>query len=378
MKILLLDSFSIVYHDDFFASMAKRVSDVMYELTGVRMPVSLENGQEKSPIIRIGGEERAEYLCYSLLAEGSDITLLAGGEFSAEAAIRRFAEECVTAKKVVTFSDDMRLEGDAHDAEKSFPLHEDAKLRVMSCNALAEWENFGGKIPVSLRSEIFFSAVDGYAPTIIGVQEFSPAWFSAFDTYRDRGLFSVLSWKNPTKAAEDYLTAILYRSDLLTASDFGFLPYEKSSNSRCCVMAWALFTHNESGRKFIFLNTHWDGQASIHGSAQCAETTGLIKLLKQRYNVPVVCTADLNANEQSELFARLTADTELKSVKYEAKELINDIGSWHDLGREASSTLSRDHILASKDVKTLRFETIIRNGQIFASDHSYLVADISL
>ncbi len=378
MKILLLDSFSVVYRDPAFFDMARRVSDVLFELIGVRMPVSKVSGREKSPLIRIGGEESTEYLCYSLFADGSDIVLLAGGEFSAEAAIRRFANECITAKKVVTFSENLLLEGDAHDGEKEFPLSEGADVRIMSCNALAEWENFGGKIPVSLRSEIFFSALDGYAPTVIGVQEFSPAWFSAFEGYRTRESFSVLSQRNPSRSGEDYLTAILYRSDLLSVSDYGFVPYEKSSNSRCCLMAWALFTHKESGKKFVFFNTHWDGQASVHGAAQCAQAIDLIDALRKKYNAPIVCTADLNANEESELYRRFVEETGLKNAKYCANEQVNDIGSWHDLGRESSSALSRDHIFATSDVKALRFETVIRNGQIFASDHSYLVADIAL
>lgn len=378
MKILLLDSFSIVYRDPAFADMARRVSDVLFELTGVRMPVSRESGREKSPMIRIGGEEAAEYLCYSLFAEGSDLTLLAGGEFSAEAAIRRFSDECITAKKVVTFSENLLLEGDAHDSEKDFPLSDGSSVRVMSCNVLAEWENFGGKIPVRLRSEIFFSALDGYAPSVIGVQEFSPAWFTAFEGYRARESFSVLSQTNPARAGEEYLTAILYRSDLLSASDYGFVPYEKSSNGRGCLMAWALFTCKESGKRFVFFNTHWDGQASVNGAVQCAQAIALIGELREKYNAPIICATDLNANEESELYRIFVEETSLKNVKYTAGEQVNDIGSWHDLGREAASTLSRDHVFATPDVKALRFETVIRNGQIFASDHSYLVADIVL
>ena len=59
------------------------------------------------------------------------------------------------------------------------------------------------------------------------------------------------------------------------------------------------------------------------------------------------------------------------------KKRLNKLGSWHTWGQLTSSAGSCDHItVTSKDTKVLQFETLIYNDQHYASDHSWLIADI--
>ena len=93
---------------------------------------------------------------------------------------------------------------------------------------------------------------------------------------------------------------------------------------------------------------------------------------------PVITTGDFNSNEISKAFPKLLADCNMQDCKFTAKKLLNSIGSWHELGLATPSTYSCDHITATKDVTVHQFETLIYNEQIYGSDHSWLVSDISL
>ena len=248
-------------------------------------------------------------------------------------------------------------------------------VRVMSCNIMAEWPSYGGdQSPVSVRKEIFFSAIDEYAPTVIGLQEFSPQWYAALDDYADRSKWEILKIQNPNVSSEYVCSTVMYRKDLYTLKDSGMQYYSKFNNGRCRCITWAALQDKTSGKTFCFVSTHWDGDSSENAPTQLAEEAAFVNAMAASY--PVIATGDYNANEYTDLFQNFLSQTNSADAMYAAAERVNVVGSWHGFGQYTPSAGSCDHITTTAGGTVLKFETLMYNEQIFCSDHAWLIADI--
>ena len=354
--------------------------------TGVTLPVCGPTDPETAHEILIGDTGRTasdalpapEPLCFSARVDGGKLVLRAGGLHSLRELLTRLTD-LLPAAGSAELGADFALSGDLRDDPFDFRAPADAQMRVMSVNILAEYETWGGKIPVEERKEIFFSMLETYRPDVLGLQEFSPAWHDALADYAHADEWELVTFPNPNASAIPpcVFSLILYRKARFDRVDAGMRYYSRFNNNKCRCCSWVVLRDRETGREFCMISTHWDGKDTPDTMTQVAEMCEVVNEMRRR-GLPVFTTGDFNSNEVTAAYPKLLADCEMQDVKFTAERLLNRIGSWHDLGCPTPSYYSCDHITATKDVTVRQFETLIHNRQIWGSDHSWLVADVSL
>ena len=119
---------------------------------------------------------------------------------------------------------DFVLEGDLFDDTLDSSKPADSDLRIMSCNILAEFESWTANaalnpfLPVSIRKEILYAALDYYQPTVVGFQEMTMNWYAAAEEYHEYAeKWEILKFKNPQRTDGEYVfSTVMYRKDLYT------------------------------------------------------------------------------------------------------------------------------------------------------------------
>ena len=218
------------------------------------------------------------------------------------------------------------------------------------------------------------SALEFYRPTVVGLQECCPTWYKGIKESEGFEDWSILEIQNPKMQTEKVFSTIMYRKDLFTLVDSGMQYYSEYNNVRCRCITWAVLRVKATGKEFCFVSTHWDGGSTSKTMTQANELTAFVNRMAATY--PVVTTGDFNSNESSEALRKLLSGADSVDCMYAAKNRLNQLGSWHGWGKDTASSGSADHITATKDMTVLQFETLIYNEQIYASDHSWLVADV--
>lgn len=250
-------------------------------------------------------------------------------------------------------------------------------IRVMSANLRAEfatWASDGvAPAPTSTRVLYLKSMIDENAPTIIGSQEVSPTWYTAFSkldttkwawlTEKDAAGYSYYNFvPNKGKA----LNTILYRKDLLTLSDHGVKAYDARSNGHCIV--WGVFNVKSTGKQFVMISTHWtpgSGKASER-LAQAKELATFVNQMKRTYADTVICTGDFNCKADSTEFK--TFLTKSKSADCGISAAVRD-----------DKTAKIDHVTATTDAE-LKYYTVCYEAysKYDLSDHPFVLGDIKL
>lgn len=380
-----LENYRMVYGDANMLEPLQALRDELAERTGYVLDIVKDTEPATEYEIIFGETARPEsanapkqdYLHYSVEFVGSKLVLSAGGLHSLSKVAKTLASLLIGDKTEVALSSDFRLEGSyIDDPYNNTTMPEGADVRVMSCNILAEYENYNGRIPVALRKEVFFAALDYYQPTVVGLQEFSPAWFECFGEYRDADKYEVFKVMSPN-GKDNYFTTILYRRDLLEVIDSGVHKYSVGNNLRGRCVAWASFRVKATGKVFSFTSTHLDGFDSADTEIQIAEWAEIINRLAALG--PVMSTGDFNTTEGTQDFEEMQTLASVRDVRYDCEVRLNEEGSYHDLGNPMSGYgLALDHVFATYDAICKRFEMLIFNEQIWGSDHSWVLADMKL
>lgn len=325
--------------------------------------------------------EHLPYMHYSILVFSDRVEIRSGGFYSMSRATSIFFDLLVSSPSEVT--EGFSLIGDVLDDDIDHSKPKDSDLRIMSCNLLAEFESWTAEeelfpyLPIYRRREILFSALDVYAPTVIGFQEATLGWYEALDDYMANhpGKWSILKFDNPNKNNEEYVfSTVMYRSDLFSLVDSGMKFYSKYNNARCRCITWAVLKSVSSGKEFCFASTHWDGKGREHGFLQVGEISDFVNSFKS--SMPVFTTGDFNANEKSEEFKQYLRDADIVDSRYAASKIVTNVGSWHPFTSDKISWGSCDHITATKDVTVQKYRAIWQSGIIFASDHCWIISDI--
>lgn len=326
-------------------------------------------------------KEHLPYLHYSILVFSSRIEIRSGGYYSMSRAVHLLFDLLVSSPSEVT--EGFSLSGDFLDDDIDHSKPKTSDLRIMSCNLLAEFESWTAEeelfpyLPIYRRKEILFSALDVYAPTVIGFQETTTGWYAAIEDYMEAhpGKWDILKYENPNKNNEEYVfSTVMYRSDLFTPVDSGMKFYSRYNNARCRCMTWVVLRSAKDGKEFCFVSTHWDGKGREHGFLQVGEIAELVRSFSK--DMPVFTTGDFNANEKSDEFKQYLVDADIVDAKYAANELVTNVGSWHPFTSDKISWGSCDHITATKDVTVQKYRVLWQSGIVLASDHCWILADI--
>lgn len=271
---------------------------------------------------------------------------------------------------------------------------ESSDVRVMSFNILAsDWSN---KPAVKGRDDLVRDVVSRYLPDVIGMQEVNAEWYdslkSEFGTYKFVNENKIKIW------GEVNYSTIAYNTETVSLIKWGQSPYMVNYNKNCRNFMWAIFEmKNEPGERFIVTSTHWDltSDRRVH---EAIEMSGLLAIIGEKYNLPIFCTGDYNARENSDeckVFEKLTS---FKDGKYAAEKrglvastyhLGDGTGTEDDytsgywkLGKVSyrqshiNTIQSIDHIFVSPDTDVLYYDTVVDEAALTASDHCPIYIDV--
>ncbi len=386
-----IKNYKIIYTEKWGEDIAKHLSDAIREKCGYVLEVALDTDSLPTEYeILLSDTNRAESanvitpapLHYVAEVSGGKLIIKSGGDHSFPKSLLPLIENISSDKSGVVMNEGYQLNGNLYDDPCDSSKPENSDLRLMSCNILAEFESWSGNppvempyLPVSLRKEIFFAALDYYQPTVIGFQEMTPNWYMAAEEYDTEDVFEILKYANPNRHDGEYVfSTVMYRKDLYTLIDSGMKFYSKFINGRSGCYTWAVLKDNKSGKEFCFISTHWDGTGRPNGFLQQEELSAFVKEMKKNY--PVFTTGDFNSNEISPEFIKYLEECEMVDAKHAAEIQVNNVGSWHNFLQQNLSWGSCDHITATNDAVILKFQTLYKNELIYCSDHCWLIADI--
>lgn len=392
-----LGKYRIVYSGVSHEATAITLRDSIIAQTGYVLDCVRDGFSDPTPYeILLGDTSRKESgevdtpapLHYVLRPVGTKLVLKAGGNHSlvlaSEQMIADITQNITSLKIDETFSFSNHYINDPHD----YSFAQGADIRIMSANVQASLYGYNTAMVnagfnFNRCPEIFFSALEVYEPTVIGLQECCSNWSREIQRYDGYDKWSLLAFDNPNVANESVFSTIMYRKDLLTLVDSGSQYFSAYDNKQCRCMTWAIFKLNSNGKEFAFISTHWDisradssNEHASNSATQCAEMTELINKLSERY--PVFSTGDFNNSEISTVFKKLLADTNSEDCMHVAINRVNQESSHHGWGKPTTSQYSVDHILAPRNARVLKFESLIYSEQIYASDHSWLIADVEI
>lgn len=313
----------------------------------------------------------ADYMHYDIHVENNDLIVSTGGYYSLERLLMNLADT-VFQNGVFDIEEGFSSSGNYFDAA-NYPIAKDADLRIISANVLADLSGWGGEsINWKYRAEIFAGNMDFYDADVVGIQECSPSWLE----FLQNGFNSPL--KLLGKPSQNTFTYVLYNAERLEVLEYGYHDFSVKNNLRARGIAYGVFKDKESGKTFAFGSTHWNGGDNDDCKKQVNEAAKVLNDLKVKYNCSIYCTGDFNSNENTSVYKLFMQLTDMEDTMYTTTNRTNKLPSWHELGVENFSTLSCDHIFASKGVKCVKYRTLVENSQIYASDHSWLAADIIL
>ncbi len=194
---------------------------------------------------------------------------------------------------------------------------------------------------------------------IFGVQE---ATRKQLDDLLECGMFGFVGGgRNDFKDGGEF-SAILYRKDrfkLLKGGTFGLsetpeIPGVKSWGSACPRIAtWGLFQDRQTGKKFIYYNTHLDHRS------ENARVNGIKLLVDHAKNnmpgVPLVISGDFNAKPNSVTYQTAAALLKDSAAVSEAAHL-GPQGTFHGYGKYQTKQ-PIDYIFVSEEFRVLSHRT---------------------
>jgi endonuclease/exonuclease/phosphatase family metal-dependent hydrolase len=181
-------------------------------------------------------------------------------------------------------------------------------------------------------------------------------------------------------------SAIFFRKDrftLLKNGDFWLsqTPDQPSKgwDATCCnrICSWVYLTDKTSGRNFYFFNAHFDHEGNI---ARIESS----KLVLQRItsiagNEPVIFTADLNGDRQTEWYRNIGSSDIVHDSHGDVNFPYESNGTFNGFGKTVSSGPVIDHIFISRHFLVNRWGILTDTFRgKFASDHFPVMAEVSL
>lgn len=147
------------------------------------------------------------------------------------------------------------------------------------------------------------------------------------------------------------------------------------------IATWAILKDNNTGKKFLFLNTHLDHQGTI------ARREGAKLILKKANELskgyPVIVTGDFNATQTEEPIQILTDEKNPEHLTDSQKSADLKYGpewTFHSFGRTPLEKRSIiDYIFIKGNFSVLKHGVLSENtGTLYPSDHSPVMATVRM
>jgi len=254
--------------------------------------------------------------------------------------------------------------------------YEHETTRIMSFNVL-------GNKRTAARDERVLTTITNYMPDCLGLQEANWDWFRTLNNYfkKEALPYVYVGSTNENNSMRHINSGLFYRSDKYELLDSGYKwlsqtpdTFSKLSGAQSTrAMTWALLKEIETGKTFVFVNTHLD--TSSYSETRDAQANILMEILAQFKEYPMVVTGDFNARPNTLPCALMIFDGFVSSREAALTTYGGD--TFHDYG-EASPGAIIDHIfylpgrMAAVNYRVCD-EKI--NGD-YPSDHHPIIADL--
>lgn len=348
--------------------------------------------------ILIGQTERttatADGSGYTVSASGGKLQLYAGNMRGYEALDEYVRQELLRAGSGANYTID---EGFSHSGRPVNSLNDGTLLseertgdvRTMFYNVYGYSESG----PVSLRQQMQLELLKVYQPDVLGMQEYSAAYHSAFTA-----MLNGIGYRQvEVSAGTANYTPLFYRADRLEVLDSGYLRYDGPNDANSKSVTWAVFRIRESGKRFIAMSTHfmWS-QPGIDANAarvsNAREITALISELRSNAayrELPVIFGGDLNCQVSSEPL-RIVTGGGMQNA-HDKAERKNDSNGYHSYATydtanqvyvqipsvTGSYASAIDHAMVSANVTVNTFASLISPYTLYCSDHMPVITDLS-
>lgn len=165
------------------------------------------------------------------------------------------------------------------------------------------WGNMAKTECISNRNGCVKNMIVAYDADICCFQECNPKTSRVGDTAIELLLEDVYE-EVPTEAGKINYTPVFYRRDRFNVIESGFTPYEGLNDSGSKSITWAVLEEKERGVKFGIISTHfwWKSTGEVDNAQRLENAAVLlarINDLKDRYDIPVFATGDLNCGKNA-------------------------------------------------------------------------------
>jgi len=251
--------------------------------------------------------------------------------------------------------------------------YEHETIRVMSFNIL-------GYNRTAARDNRVLTMITNYMPDCLGLQEADSKWLQNLKQYfHDQKL--PYSYVGPNGSKLPASAGLFYRTDKFELLDYGIKYLSSTPDTPSAVpgaqgnrlMTWVLLQENETGKTFVYVNTHLD--TSSNSGPRDAQGQVLVDLLEQFKEYPVVVSGDFNSRPSALPYVLMIFDGFVSSREAALTTYGGD--TFHKYG-EASPGAIIDHIFYLPG-RTAAVNYRVCDEKIdgdYPSDHYPIIADL--
>ncbi|WP_185213972.1 endonuclease/exonuclease/phosphatase family protein [Sphingobacterium mizutaii] len=142
------------------------------------------------------------------------------------------------------------------------------------------------------------------------------------------------------------------------------------------ICTWGIFKDKSNGKKFIFMNTHFD-HVGIEARRESAKLI-LAKAKEFAKDLPLILTGDFNIDETNEAYFTLAKSGVVQDVYDLAKIKYEPNSSFNAWGKNIQEKARIDHIFITKPFKVRKYGILTDTymGK-FPSDHFPVIAELN-
>ncbi|MEJ5053257.1 endonuclease/exonuclease/phosphatase family protein [Sphingobacterium sp. MYb382] len=142
------------------------------------------------------------------------------------------------------------------------------------------------------------------------------------------------------------------------------------------ICSWGVFKDKQNGKKFIFMNTHFD-HIGVEARRESAKLI-MAKAKELAKGLPLVLTGDFNVDEHNEAYATLAKSGFVQDVHDLSPIVYAPNSSFNGWGKDLEPSGRIDHIFISKPFKVVKYGILTDTymGK-FPSDHFPVTAQLN-
>ena len=256
------------------------------------------------------------------------------------------------------------------------------EIRIVSYNCAAPWGNVLKGTGSGTRVKKFASYINAVKPDSIGTQEMNQKWLDKLSSIMsDYDSYGVIRGGDEN-ANKSEMNAVFWLKDKYTAEAKGTFwlsetpetesRYEGAGCHRVCT--WVVLSNNETGEKYIHMNTHLDNASEEAANYGALVISDKMEELSAQYDCAIVLTGDFNETQGMIAYntiAVMLQDTQVVAKNTERKTTYQAWG-------EVDSGEPIDFIFTTKGLDVSQYKVLDDLSNGYVSDHYGIMADFAL